>query len=371
MLLADETTITIFGDNDRDFFRSVQRTRSYFGGMAQVCGTADCRHTYGFITTFYHNPPPVCIEDYMPYLKMHCQDLRDIMDNGYNIRIPSPSISELQDSHHLYFYENEQVVFHKLGTGIANLSQEFLVGIQAVLDQLAPHPHPFAELPSRKEENARKPHAPFNDDEDFSAFLSTHTQFIPSSIDHSLTVELQGTLEEYLIPILANQDVFYGRRTGMRYEMLFGDICTFPGLHLTHSNLPPLMATQFPPLLARVGQLLYTQVNPKPNEFDFNSCLVNYYPDGEWYCGLHKDDEQDHDGNVLLLHLGATRKFTMLSSRRNPEYRREIEMSNGDGLFCDPTWARSIIHGKLADRTCSDPHITVTFRHIYHTLLKS
>ena len=106
--------------------------------MAQVCGPFDRRHSYGLVTTFYSNPRPLLLSEYIPFLTTHYADLEHLLNNGYNIRIPSPSPSLLQQCPDLFFNENKQVVFHTLGTGIADLSQEFLLGIQAILDRLAP-----------------------------------------------------------------------------------------------------------------------------------------------------------------------------------------------------------------------------------------
>ena len=389
--LLEETNncVTLFGDNDRDFFRPVGENRSFFGGLAKVCGPNDRQCTYGIITCFYDNPTVTVLQDYLPYLDMHYKDLKFIHDAGYSIKVPAPSPEDIHKNPNIFCKEGKQIIFHTIGTGIAGLPQSFLHAIQRIFDRLSTHirntgkvDEEIFNFPVQNWENKseiisqneqmnvdrrtklhRHRHS-FSSQAGFQKFLEVHTVYVDGAVEPSMCFALMEVLIKEFSPLLANQEVSHGRRTGMRYEMLFGDTITFPSMSLTHSNLQPLMAKKFPPLLAQVGQKVYAQIKPKPTEFSINSCLVNFYPDGEWFCGLHLDDETDHDGNVLLVHLGTPRIFKMCSPRCPPNYKCSIEMNDGDAFFSDPAFAQSIYHGKIMNKYCKKAHCTLTFRNV-------
>jgi len=285
----------------------------------------------------------------------------------------------------------KQVVHHNLGTGIARLPQDFLIEIQTMLDdvQYATREHERQKnesmegifVPQNVSENAGlfstapefRPNTltnfngnPFNSAQEFHKFLDVHTEVVRGAIDADLGYDVQEILrDEFSVKFKANRSIGVARSIGSRNELLYGDTTTFSNLCLIHSGKPPLLAKQVPTLIARAGQLASTKFLGQASKSIRNACLVNHYLNGTHVCGLHLDDEDDHDGNILMVHIGASRTFTMTSHRGRGAFTHQIEMHHGDAIATDSTFARKIWHGKLKDKFCEKEHFTLTYRHIY------
>lgn len=97
---------------------------------------------------------------------------------------------------------------------------------------------------------------------------------------------------------------------------------------------------------------------------EFNSCLLNFYHDGDDGMGWHSDNEKELDANspIVSLSLGARRKFAF----RHKEDKTTIPLYLEDGsalIMHSPTqefWQ----HALLKTKTVSLPRINLTFRKI-------
>jgi len=97
---------------------------------------------------------------------------------------------------------------------------------------------------------------------------------------------------------------------------------------------------------------------------EFNSCLLNFYHDGEDGMGWHSDDEKELDANapIASLSLGARRKFAF----RHKEDKTTISLYLEDAsvlIMHTPTqqfWQ----HALLKSKTVSTLRINLTFRKI-------
>jgi hypothetical protein len=390
---SSPSCITLFGDNDRDFFRGPEQKRNFNGGMASVCGPVDRLFTYGIVTTFYDGDKPKTVSDYNKYLNMHKYDLQRILHAGFDIRVPAPNPKYAEERPEMFYRGEKQVVKHSLGTGIANLSQELLIAIQNMLDTVQDTIYEYAEQNSlvdipvmanedsmeliqestHRRVNLRKMNndagsrkVRFRTCSEFNKFLDVHMEVVRGALDADLGYDVQQVLDhEFTQNFTSNQSEGVARRTNKRNEMLFGDTSTFPNLCLRHSGKPPLLAKKFPTLITRAGQLASAKFSSRKAEFIMNGCLVNQYLDGKSCCGLHLDDEDDHDGNILMIHIGAPRNFTMTSKRGRGAFTKEIEMAHGDAILTDTSFAQNVLHGKLPDNFCEDEHYTLTYRYIY------
>jgi len=122
--------IYLFGDNDSDFNRPEDSSRVHFGGMARDYGPFDRTKAFGIVTTFYDRKRPN-LDEFQEMLENQINQLREFVSLGLDVIIPSPNIDDLSGRHkEKYFKQGKQVINHNIGTGIADLPQDFLVLIE-------------------------------------------------------------------------------------------------------------------------------------------------------------------------------------------------------------------------------------------------
>jgi len=96
----------------------------------------------------------------------------------------------------------------------------------------------------------------------------------------------------------------------------------------------------------------------------FNSCLLNFYHDGDDGMGWHSDDERELDQNtpIVSLSLGAKRKFSF----RHKEDKTTLScyLENGSLLIMRSPTQQFWKHALLKTKTISTPRINLTFRKI-------
>eukprot|EP01083_Nonionella_stella_P070158 187568_1 len=118
--------LILFGDNDTDHRRKNDRTRKHFGGQAAVLGKYDRSIGYGVITTFSSRKTPK-LGAFHELMNEQFEPLKKYLVSGYDVIVPYPSKHDLTRSHHMYHEPDheghyKQLVYHNLGTGIAELS---------------------------------------------------------------------------------------------------------------------------------------------------------------------------------------------------------------------------------------------------------
>lgn len=98
--------------------------------------------------------------------------------------------------------------------------------------------------------------------------------------------------------------------------------------------------------------------------FTLNSCLLNYYPDGNIGIGDHSDSEKELNGGkdcvVVSISLGATRDFKLRSYDRKEEV--VIPLTHGSVLVMGKGCQRYYKHRIDVDRTVTMPRVNLTFR---------
>ena len=99
---------------------------------------------------------------------------------------------------------------------------------------------------------------------------------------------------------------------------------------------------------------------------EFNSALLNYYPDSHAVIGLHADDEPDICNNsfILTLSLGGSRTLTFAHKHtRNTVCSYFFE--HGEFIIFSKSSQFNFVHGILDEnevRSSSDPRLSITFR---------
>ena len=96
----------------------------------------------------------------------------------------------------------------------------------------------------------------------------------------------------------------------------------------------------------------------------FNSCLLNFYHDGQDGMGWHSDNEPElkPQGTIASLSLGAERRF--LFKHKQSGEKRELVLTNGSLLLMHGTIQKYWLHSVPKMRKVAHPRINLTFRTI-------
>jgi len=96
----------------------------------------------------------------------------------------------------------------------------------------------------------------------------------------------------------------------------------------------------------------------------FNSCLLNFYHDGEDYMGWHSDDEPELNPNASIasVSLGAERKFAFKHKRSKETV--STFLTNGSVLLMKPPTQEHWLHTLRKSKKVGEPRINLTFRRI-------
>jgi len=96
----------------------------------------------------------------------------------------------------------------------------------------------------------------------------------------------------------------------------------------------------------------------------FNSCLLNFYHDGDDGMGWHSDDEKELDQNspIASLSLGAQRKFAF--RHKVDKETIPLYLDNGSVLIMHSPTQQFWHHALLKTKMVSAPRINLTFRKI-------
>ena len=103
--------------------------------------------------------------------------------------------------------------------------------------------------------------------------------------------------------------------------------------------------------------------NQEPAEF--NSCLLNFYHDGDDGMSWHSDNEKEleKNGAIASVSLGAERKFSF-KHKRNKE-KIDLILGNGSLLVMKGQIQTHWMHQLPKSKKISEPRINLTFRRIY------
>ncbi len=97
---------------------------------------------------------------------------------------------------------------------------------------------------------------------------------------------------------------------------------------------------------------------------EFNSCLLNFYHDGDDGMGWHSDNEKELEKNGVIasVSLGAERKFSF-KHKRSKE-KMDLILGNGSLLVMKEQIQTHWMHQLPKSKKISEPRINLTFRRI-------
>ena len=98
---------------------------------------------------------------------------------------------------------------------------------------------------------------------------------------------------------------------------------------------------------------------------EFNSCLLNFYHDGDDGMGWHSDNEKELEKNGIIasVSLGAERKFSF--KHKSNKEKIDLILGNGSLLVMKGQIQTHWMHQLPKSKKISEPRINLTFRRIY------
>lgn len=95
---------------------------------------------------------------------------------------------------------------------------------------------------------------------------------------------------------------------------------------------------------------------------NFNSCLLNYYPDGNSGMGWHSDNEKEIDQTVSIasLNFGAARKFSF--KHKTTKEKHAVHLASGSLLEMKKLTQKHWLHALPKTKKTDEPRINLTFR---------
>ena len=153
----------------------------------------------------------------------------------------------------------------------------------------------------------------------------------------------------------SDQLIIFGKKLTTRRKFAWvGDAqCTY-----TYSGVkknPQAWVPELQPLKTLAEELAQSELN---------SCLLNFYHDGNDGMGWHSDDEKELDqhSSIVSLSLGAERKFTF--RHKADKTTIPIYLENGSALIMRSPTQEYWQHALPKTKTVSTPRMNLTFRKI-------
>jgi alkylated DNA repair dioxygenase AlkB len=178
--------------------------------------------------------------------------------------------------------------------------------------------------------------------------------YYPKIFEESDSIQLMGQLQSTL-KWESDQLVMFGKKIITRRKVAW---VADPGFTYTYSGALKMPQAWTPELLL-IKERLETI-----SQCEFNSCLLNFYHDGDDGMGWHSDDEKELDphASIVSLSLGAQRKFAF--RHKKDKETMALFLENGSVLVMHAPTQDYWHHALLKTKTISAPRINLTFRKI-------
>jgi alkylated DNA repair dioxygenase AlkB len=187
-----------------------------------------------------------------------------------------------------------------------------------------------------------------------SQYMDGSAQYLPELMSAEESVSLFNQLQKSL-RWDADQVMMFGKLVTTRRKVAWiGD----PECAYTYSGVKKSPQAWTPELLSIKTQL------EELTQSEFNSCLLNFYHDGNDGMGWHSDDEKELDTNspIASLSLGAQRKFAF--RHKVDKTTIPLYLESGSVLIMHSPTQQFWQHTLLKTKKVSNPRINLTFRKI-------
>ena len=133
------------------------------------------------------------------------------------------------------------------------------------------------------------------------------------------------------------------------------------GIEYTYSGITKTAAKWTPTLLE------LKSIVEKVTLDQYNSCLLNFYHDGDEGMGWHTDNEKElkPNGAIASLSLGAERKFVF--KHKETQEKVSVQLESGSILLMKGPTQTNWLHSLPKSKKIANPRINLTFRQIITT----
>lgn len=150
--------------------------------------------------------------------------------------------------------------------------------------------------------------------------------------------------------------ILFGKKIKQpRWVAFYGDE------HLAYKYSGQVMkATVWNDLLLEIKQEIFKSLG-----YTFNSCLLNYYRNGNDSMGWHQDNEKELGMNPIIasVSFGGQRVFK-LKHLSNKDWKKDVLLTHGSLLIMAGATQHKYKHAVLKTKKFVEPRINLTFRNI-------
>lgn len=178
-----------------------------------------------------------------------------------------------------------------------------------------------------------------------------YPDFVPTSLGsyEGLLAQIKPVLSQHTIKVW-NKDVKEPRLGA------FFSLGGVSGYRYSKTKRPVFNLKEYPLLM------LLQEHCSKTIGVDFNSCLVNWYRDGNDYIGEHSDDEKDlKKSNIASISLGSVRDF-ILKSKTDKNDKKIVSMASGCMIHMYGECQKLYKHSVPKRRKVTTGRLNITFR---------
>jgi alkylated DNA repair dioxygenase AlkB len=180
-------------------------------------------------------------------------------------------------------------------------------------------------------------------------YVSIQRNWLETRYSHDLYHKLVTT-----IPWCQSEILMYGKIV-TQPRLLYG--MGFEGKHRYSGS--SIKLEPFTPEIEEIMNRITSET-----KIPFNSCLLNFYPDGQSYISYHSDAELSsvNHHTVATVSLGGSRDFYFKSKSLENKETIQLELNSGDltsmvGIAIQNNWTHSI-----PKRASADGRISLTYR---------
>jgi alkylated DNA repair dioxygenase AlkB len=136
--------------------------------------------------------------------------------------------------------------------------------------------------------------------------------------------------------------------------------CSAPGVSYTYSGVTHSASAWHPTVAALRNRI------ERMTDSQFNSCLINYYRDGDDAMGWHSDDEAELGEQPVIasLSVGTTRTFHLKPKSKDKGVRYSLPLESGSLLVMAGNTQANYKHAIHRSRRVHRGRINLTFRRI-------
>jgi alkylated DNA repair dioxygenase AlkB len=111
-------------------------------------------------------------------------------------------------------------------------------------------------------------------------------------------------------------------------------------------------------------KLIMSHIKLHYPQYEFNSCLLNLYPNGKSEIRWHSDREEQLGPNpvIAMISLGSDRTFHM--SHKETREKSSYLLEHGDLFIMLENCQENYLHAVLKEKHITEPRISLTFRSV-------